>query len=84
MKHIRNWFPPHTGRSPPLYRVKSQANVIVSDGFAVLVDYFIKAFEREAQTKFVILLRQNTKPPKLKKTVWELQSQPLDHDAQSL
>jgi hypothetical protein len=47
------------------------ASVIVSDGFAVLMDYFITAIDREKQTTLKIMLRQN---PRSSKTAWELQT----------
>jgi hypothetical protein len=33
------------------------------------MDYFIKAFDREGQTKFTIMFREKTKPPKLKNSL---------------
>jgi hypothetical protein len=47
----------------------SYASVIVSNGPVVFMDYFIKAFDHERQTKFTIMFRENTEPPKLKNSL---------------
>jgi len=49
--------------------IQGNGRVIVSDGFAVLMDYYIKAFDREGETKLTIMFRENTEPPKLKNSL---------------
>jgi hypothetical protein len=62
--------------------------MIVSERFSVFMDYFIKAFDREGQTKLTIKFRENTETPKLKNSLGnynsKLQSRGTNHSIMTL